>query len=129
MLRGRRLPNRLNIHRKISPPRRMLSSMDVLDALLFARGRLQQSRPATDAVIKRIEQAEALLEPGCNDTVTAARELHAIIRELKALPRRAATGRATGFRKLLQDPTPRPLPGVQEAIGRLGVTVLELEKV
>ena len=92
--------------------------------MIFARNRLQASQPATDGVLTHLCRIEKMLEPTCRDTVTAAKELRAAVRELKRLPMRPATGR--GFRALFQDPT--PLPGVIDSIAMLASAALELER-
>lgn len=92
--------------------------------MIFARNRLQESRPQTEGVLEHLCRIEKMLEPACRDTVTAAKELRVVVRELKRLPIRPATGR--GFHALFQDPT--ALPGVIDSIAMLASAAAALER-
>lgn len=104
------------------------AAMRPLDCVIFARGRLQVSRPQTDGVLEHLCRIEGMLNPTCRDTVSAVEELRAVVRELEQLPKRPPIGRAQGFRTLFQDSTPQPLSGVTESIAMLRSAALELER-
>lgn len=97
--------------------------MRPLDCVIFARGRLLVSRPYTDGVLAHLCRLEPMLHPTCTDRPGAAKELRALVRELRRLPMPPA---GSGLASLLNDPV--PLSGVPECAGLLTGAARALER-